>query len=317
MASSLSTISLTDAADIASYNRGPITSLLSLPASCTRTLTYNQEQVYFGHYHEPYDEACIALGTLKASEIAPATMWGEYYYSPAICPMGWTVAATFRSSFLFTRLGTGVPSAYHLPLGPDTSAALCCPSYVNRGYPAWGRSDDHVCASSITRGQSIKFIAPSLAGLIYNAGSPMTTTATGLTLVKGDGIPIWWQSTDTEMLSSVAAATSTSWNEYKSGHSIEIPVVGLSIGAKTGIGIGVSALVIASLLLTFFLLRKRWNRTNVNIAVQRAEVDASKLNPLALSQELDDSSRYEMPQAIPEIAGARGPVHELGGGRHN
>jgi hypothetical protein len=51
--------------------------------------------------------------------------------SPAICPIGWTIAATFLSSFLFTPHGP-VQTAYNLPLGSDTSAALCCPSYVSR-----------------------------------------------------------------------------------------------------------------------------------------------------------------------------------------
>lgn len=70
-------------------------------------------------------------------------------------------------------------------------------------------SDDHVCASTIQQNQAIQFVKPAIAGQIYNAGTPIVTKAAEPTVVKGDGIPIWWQSTDAQKLSSAAAATST------------------------------------------------------------------------------------------------------------
>lgn len=118
---------------------------------------------------------------------------------------------------------------------------------------------------------------------------PITNVAPETALVKGDGIPIWWQSTDAAMLSSAAAGTPSSVPAQTSrtgGGLVAEPTdssaisspsspetsntaaasdpesSGLSTGAKAGIGVGVAAGVIAAgLLMGFFLWRRRRNRS--------------------------------------------------------
>lgn len=71
-------IYITDTRQIASYNRGPITSLSALPATCTQTLTY-VNKLYFGHYGSVFDQRCVVSGTKNAAQIAAGDAWGQYY----------------------------------------------------------------------------------------------------------------------------------------------------------------------------------------------------------------------------------------------
>jgi hypothetical protein len=186
----------------------------------------------------------------------------------------------------------------------------CIDERENSGYTSL--SDDHVCASTIQQNQAIQFIKPTIAGQIYNAGNPIVTKAAEPTIVKGDGIPIWWQSTDAQKLSSAAAATPTRPDDSRYDNSTTDVASNLPEAAKIGIGVGVSLSVIAGLLIGIYVGRKRRNPTNRGTT---AEDDASKSDPLILGHELDDHSRYEMAQAASELGGSREPAYELGGSR--
>lgn len=127
------------------FNRGPITTLFSPPATCTNVLTAMQssDNKFFGHQFDPYfDPACYPTGALRAEQLI-SIPW-DYYYcmlyfasfssdythsllgpdSPALCPLGWTKAATFASSAPGRDLST------FISIGPETTVAVCCPSYV-------------------------------------------------------------------------------------------------------------------------------------------------------------------------------------------
>jgi hypothetical protein len=147
MAQSVSTISaiptISDLSSIQAYNRGPITSLLTLPSSCTATVTDPQQKksvMFFGHENDPYfDISCLPVGTMMSLDLVKSKdKWSLYYCkhitnisrvalmlpsidSPGICPYGWTTATTFQSQF---------PGFSVLHLGPQTTAALCCPRYA-------------------------------------------------------------------------------------------------------------------------------------------------------------------------------------------
>ncbi|KAH7393866.1 hypothetical protein DE146DRAFT_110279 [Phaeosphaeria sp. MPI-PUGE-AT-0046c] len=314
---------ITDQAQIASYNRGPITSRLALPASCTQTLTYISN-LYFGHYSSVFDTACVATGTLDSAQLAPGSAWAKYYYSPAICPPGWTVAATFSKCFEV------VPLDQCLSLGPETSAGLCCPS----GYTSY--RSGHQCASTITSGQDVTFIAPSLVGLGWETGTPVTNMATETAIVKGDGIPIWWQSTDASMLSAAAAQTPSSMtvevsktggglvgeptgsSSSTSASAASSPDIsstavgessGLSTGTKAGIGVGVSVgVIVIGLLMGFFFWRRRRSRSKKvgELPVQLGNGNGGgkfgpsvyqrqEMNPVYPRQEMDGETRHELP----------------------
>ncbi len=127
-----------DAAALTSYNRGPLTTIFTPPATCLNVITYSSDlgtqsavtgsaisNLILGHYRSVGDAACYppSVGT-------STTEWGVYFYSPGMCPKGWTAECT---QYTFTTItdfrtrpetGTGVV----IPIGSDTSRALCCPS---------------------------------------------------------------------------------------------------------------------------------------------------------------------------------------------
>ena|ERR1700753_2403384 len=99
-------------------NVGPLTTIFTPPASCTSVVTlgfspeYGDEvSLFIGHWasYTPASAACYPQSA------TPFDFWTqEYYWSPGICPEGFTTACNY-----------GVVTH-----GPDTSASLCCPSLV-------------------------------------------------------------------------------------------------------------------------------------------------------------------------------------------
>ncbi|APA09131.1 hypothetical protein sscle_04g039010 [Sclerotinia sclerotiorum 1980 UF-70] len=189
---------ITDPPKISAYNRGPILTTFVPPASCLSTLTFSTD-MYFGHRDKGYvDAACFPSSTTDYGPWENA--WGVYYYSPGICPQGWSQAATLSSSF-----GKGTTQ---LKLGDETTAVVCCPSGFSYS------SDGHACGSTFWSTTSTLFyINPSLNALnswvSTDANTPLTTRASGSPyIIFGDGIPIWWQASDLQVFSSAAAAPS-------------------------------------------------------------------------------------------------------------
>jgi hypothetical protein len=75
---------------IASYNRGPITSIFIHPASCTATLTFvnrnngNPADLYFGHHGTPVSGECYPTGTPAAPPLNDDNAWRGYYCKRSI-----------------------------------------------------------------------------------------------------------------------------------------------------------------------------------------------------------------------------------------
>jgi hypothetical protein len=66
---------LTDQSSITAFNRGPVTSVFTPPASCLSTLTYFNI-AYYGHIDSAYyDPACYPTSTLDGG----ANAWSLYY----------------------------------------------------------------------------------------------------------------------------------------------------------------------------------------------------------------------------------------------
>ena len=65
---------------ISQFNRGPVTTTVDIPASCTATLTYGASALYYGHHYTGYfDSSCIPVGTQKNLE---SQNWDNYYCRP-------------------------------------------------------------------------------------------------------------------------------------------------------------------------------------------------------------------------------------------
>ncbi|KAF2818343.1 hypothetical protein CC86DRAFT_256339, partial [Ophiobolus disseminans] len=265
---------ITDANKISSFNRGPITSVFAPPASCTATLSFTSSgsggALFFIHYGTLFDRACYPTGTPSAFPLASDGAWNAYYYSPAICPSGWTATTTFRSSVPVH------PDTEAFSLGSASTLALCCPS----GYGYWGLG--HLCSSSISANQAVQLFSYSFDGQSWGKGTPAAYSWLTGTTVYGDGVPIMWQASDSAVLALAAAATPTPTARASSTGtevvSATAPILGvppssssptatgssdsagLSTGAKVGLGVGIPVAITAALVLAFVLWKRRRGR---------------------------------------------------------
>jgi hypothetical protein len=169
------------------------------------------------------------------------------------------MVATFTSSWVGYNVKTVVP------LGPETTAVLCCPPGYSKG--SWG----HLCTSTVTVDQVLVYVAPRLDGIAYDRGPVRTTTVDKAATVQGDGVPIWWQNSDSAVLA--AAATKMPTKTSENSQALSTPTLspseslanlpkhntksGLSTGAKVGLGVGIPIAVLLALAIAFILLRRR------------------------------------------------------------
>lgn len=313
------TITQTEPAAIAAQNRGPITSVFVPAPSCTETLTLDttagNNYLYFGHGNNPYvDYSCIATGTRIAIELVDQESWGSYYCaictilsfcnswkliqrgvdSPAICPQSWSTATNF------TLITSGADSRTVALLGPETKAVLCCPS----GYSYGGFG--HQCTSTVTKNQVLTYVGPKLNGTDgWIRGSVKSTTLTTTSYVWGDGIPIWWQSSDEAALTAASTlmptqtvsptTTQTSSSTTQTGGSSDSNTQSsFSTSAKIGLGVGIPLAVLLGLGIGWFVFRHQ--KANTPLLHSNNEhgqyIGASSKEPVA--QQLQGQPRYEM-----------------------
>ncbi|KAH6875226.1 hypothetical protein BKA58DRAFT_467051 [Alternaria rosae] len=247
---------ITDQNVIEGFNRGSITTVFTPPPSCTETITSATGALFVGHYRLDFDQECYPKASGPSEAPAPSSGWDAYYYSPAICPAGWTAATTFTSAIPIHP----TPSAYSL--GSATTAALCCPL----GYSLF--LDGHQCSSIITANQVLT--VRIYDGPFSSSNLSISTQASDW-WVFGDGVPIMWQSTDSAVL---ARATFTASSQTITGptqispstsptdkiSSTETPSSspgGLSTGVKAGLGVGITVAVIVLLVVAFLLGKRR------------------------------------------------------------
>lgn len=179
-------------------------------------------------------------------------------------------------------------------------------SYFDRG---------HQCSSTITEGETVVFLRPTKDGESWTHGTPTTTSFTFSTTAVGDGVPIWWQSSDAEVLASVSTMMPT--NQPTIGASITSNSSGLMTGAKIGIGIGIPMAVIAGLVigLIFSMKRRRDRKANESRAEHEGGYAEEKTMPVApaytigQTEELDSNARHELPNVdsgsrheLPDVA---------------
>jgi hypothetical protein len=112
-----------------------------------------------------------------------------------------------------------------------------------------------------------------------HSSTPYTTTVTSLTII-GDGIPVWWQSSDLKLFSSAAntASSSTATTGSSISAPTQTPASSLSNGRKIGIEIGVPVAVVVILIgfLAFGYYIRRGKRHRV---AQRIEDKALRGEP--------------------------------------
>jgi len=127
------------------YNRGPVTSFYIQPTSCSSVsylVATASELTTSGFFVNIWDGAvtvandCYPPGSQvtatstatitesgvfglipeTTTKFSPSFEWDYYYYSPAVCPAGWTTASSLTSILNGPSMAEG------------TSGYLCCPS---------------------------------------------------------------------------------------------------------------------------------------------------------------------------------------------
>ncbi|KAI9745241.1 MAG: hypothetical protein M1818_001519 [Claussenomyces sp. TS43310] len=276
--------------------------------------------------HFVWGDAACYPPTIQTSE--GTEVWGNYYYSPGICPLGWTSVADQSIS----------PAGLPTTLPASITAALCCPLGwfpYGGGVAGWS---SHGCTTAWTSGHVLKNVwdVPSTYQNMLSSTDPATKTLTALTLQADasavcDGIPIMWQNTDTAILRLLGQSIPTTVTSGSSGSSRATsspttsmptptptavlaynpaPPSGLSTGAKIGLGVALPVGVIALLLAIFFTIRRRKHRhlagiSNIGAYGGALPEDQGRYVPMQKfdgpPQELDPAA-----SVIPEM----GPGHE-------
>ncbi|PQE27953.1 hypothetical protein CJF30_00009153 [Rutstroemia sp. NJR-2017a BBW] len=155
------------------------------------------------HYdqHREWILGWFTIVRISFTDIIYWRMSHDLIDSPALCPQGWTRAATVTSSF----------GAYgvQLSLGTDTTAVVCCP----QGFSYMGF--DRKCSSTLFLPSTMVYFSPSSDA--DGAWSSTTDTSTllisGMTriIVSANGVPVWAQASDAVKFASAASeAASTS-----------------------------------------------------------------------------------------------------------
>ncbi|KAG4428209.1 hypothetical protein IFR05_016310 [Cadophora sp. M221] len=185
---------------------------------------------------------------------------GNGYYSPGICPTGWTAASAepYATNFYGTRSG---------------NAVMCCPMSYALTIPV---NEGPQCFSGLPGGGVVTnlFIPTQKTPgpVTMNTTETVTEiTLTAISKVACSPISVSWEATDTPILRLLASrAGSTFLESASSSPSPSISSIphtstptsapspsGLSTGAKAGVAIGVLAVVLAVGLGIFFFFRRR------------------------------------------------------------
>ncbi|KAI8961431.1 hypothetical protein F5Y11DRAFT_226200 [Daldinia sp. FL1419] len=221
-----------------------------------------------------------------------------YYYSPGVCPSGYTYACT-----------EGVVSGTSL-----ATAATCCPSNFVCGQ-AW-EGDPNRCKSTITTASV--FIVDVLT---YSSHIPSKIGTTSVRYDAGQAVfakgPVVWRDandvewsmstsfnlTTTEGMPEMTTSTKTTTSSQALRHStISTQTTGanpdlhepgdLTLGAKVGIGLGVSlgVLFIFGAIIIAYIIGKRKGRHNKGLILGTKSAEGIQY-PSAPKYELSDQQR--------------------------
>ncbi|ETS79277.1 hypothetical protein PFICI_09130 [Pestalotiopsis fici W106-1] len=220
-----------------------------------------------------HETGWFALGAIETDYLTSSCMPGgytrapQYYYSPGVCPSGYTPAcsASLTTDSAVTTLATCCPTGY-----------VC---YQNRGDNIYG------CTSLVTSESVLTVLSVSYETITGDSTTSYPIdTATITTTISQDeyminayGVIVQRQADDPAFVSTSGASTSTSTASSgtvasvpsETGTSTAAAAAGssssssssseLSTGAKVGLGVGVSlaAILFIGSIVFFFLSRRR------------------------------------------------------------
>ncbi|KAI1106456.1 hypothetical protein F4804DRAFT_30122 [Jackrogersella minutella] len=271
---------------------GPLTTTFTPPADCTASSALywvNTESTFYWMHGRPGQSSCFP------DSYSP---YQNQYYSPGICPVGYTRACES------VMTGSG-PSA--------TTHATCCPqgNYIcastsdSYSYP-WGPTLGCMSVYRVNTETSFTTIDGTIGG-DETAGSATSLLAPGTIMAYGvvvqntpsaDGTTTASDSSS-QTSSSIASETASTSDSSSGSH-------GLSSGAAAGIGIGaaVGAMAIGAVILWMFLSRRRKRREQEKVELQQAAEEEQRramgLSPGSWSETTYGAAPFpQQQQAVP------------------
>lgn len=240
---------------------GPITSLWTPPASCyLTTTTYNGSLYIYDHFTGSIISSIscnppipwLPIVTSNAVEFFGPATWTSRYYSPAVCPSGWSTAWDLSQNWQ-TAVGDNANTAY-----------LCCPT----GFSAPTNTLEP-CTSYLSSGSTLSNVwsRPTASSQVSIGSSPVMAPSVLKTSQRVDAMPlvVLWQSTDTQILDLLRSISATSSaSPTSTGASAPAQNVPLSSAAKGGISAGIAVVFFAIVLGIFCAFRQRGRRVNTD-----------------------------------------------------
>ncbi|KAF2661665.1 hypothetical protein K491DRAFT_710510 [Lophiostoma macrostomum CBS 122681] len=295
---------------------GPVPTQFDPPTTCLQVTTSGSDpkifsesySLFIGNFNAYYKQGNWRPQATSCYPSATTSIdfWQNYYYSPAFCPTGYNAVCAYTA-------GDGT---YNLP--STVTASVCCP-------PGFGCVNGwaHGCQKLTSGVVSSVFIAADPTATLTDLSSQLTTVSLAQSYyIWHDGVPVAWETTDTDILSQSIAAVSRASVAATAGSTASTsqptttapgptstsstpthaPSSGLSSGAKIGIGVGAGVLAIALILGAFLLLRRRAKKQNYG---------AVQLDDTTISRKHGESERYAMHAEPSELGVGHGGSREL------
>jgi hypothetical protein len=124
-------------------SNGPLTSIFSPPTSCIQTTTFDGSNYFIGYESGlGTDSACYPPVLTTAAPKIDGNAVTLQYYSPGLCPSGWSYAVSYNGPGVPTPVSSTSTTTtsfnnfggyFTITLSPDNSAYLCCPIGFNVG----------------------------------------------------------------------------------------------------------------------------------------------------------------------------------------
>jgi hypothetical protein len=193
-------------------------------------------------------------------------------------------------------------------LPSETTAVLCCPSGYKQG--PWANA----CASTIEEDTFVTYFEPFLSDNVYYPGSVTVSKFNKGESVLGDGVPIWYQASDSKVLAAATQTTSqTSFLATPQSNGTTRPTSsGLSTGAKVGLGVAIPLAIILGLVSGWLLSRQRKAKTHAPLPEEMQDYGAYAPENAPLNTYYAHTDELEQP--LQELPNQLGLAHELPAG---
>jgi hypothetical protein len=204
-----------------------------------------------------------------------------------------------------------------VPLPAETTAVLCCPSGYTTG--PWANA----CASAMQQDTRVTYFQPFSSNGIYYPGSVTVGDFAKGEMVVGDGVPIWYQASDSKVLAAATQtaaqtsspatpqsnATTRPTKSPASDSAAPNPSLGLSTAAKVGLGVAIPLAIVLGLVLGWLLFRRRKAKTHASPTKDMQYYGAYGPDDAAMKRYY--AHAHELEEPLQELPGQPVLAHEL------